>query len=424
MRTTRSTARSTAIAATMGLAAATALSACSTPAAAEVPGVTDDKVVIGTHQPLTGPAAAGFASISAATAAYFEYVNANGGIHGREIEYVVKDDGYNPANTQTVVRELVQEDEVFAIVNGLGTPTHSSVLDYLDQNGVPDLFVASGSLTWNQPDEYPNTFGFNADYVTEGAALAQHALDTDPDAVVCVLGQDDDFGAGILQGVELVVGAGEVATNQTYSTADQDVTAQLGAMKEAGCTHNVLGTINGFTALAVGTAAQMEWFPKWHVSSSGADYPTLAEYLGEEGTPALEGLVSVNYLPNSPSSEWYELFSQINEEHNDGAPYTGNTTYGMSVGYQFAEALAAAGENPTRESIVAAVESGDLGGNGIAPLTYSADDHFGHRTVRIAVVVDGAQDFTDSAYEVSDAGATAVEPEQAPLENEGIPATE
>jgi ABC-type branched-subunit amino acid transport system substrate-binding protein len=206
MRTTRSRARSTGTAAVVGLAAATGLSACSTPAAAEVPGVTDEKVVIGTHQPLTGPAAAGFASISAATAAYFEYVNAHGGIHGRQIEYLVKDDGYNPANTQTVVRELVQEDEVFAIVNGLGTPTHSSVLDYLDQNGVPDLFVASGSLTWNQPDEYPNTFGFNADYVTEGAALAQHALDTDPDAVVCVLGQDDDFGAGILQGVELALG--------------------------------------------------------------------------------------------------------------------------------------------------------------------------------------------------------------------------
>ncbi|GAA2233141.1 ABC transporter substrate-binding protein [Promicromonospora sukumoe] len=416
--------RSVGTAAVLGLTAATALSACSTPAAAEVPGVTDDTVVIGTHQPLTGPAAAGFASISAATAAYFEYVNANGGIHGRSIEYVVKDDGYNPATTQTVVRELVQEDEVFAVVNGLGTPTHSSVLDYLDQNGVPDLFVASGSLTWDQPDEYPGTFGFNADYVTEGAALAQYALDTEPDAVVCVLGQDDDFGEGILAGVELAVGAGKVASSQTYSTADQDVTAQIGAMKEAGCTHNVLGTINGFTALAVGTAAQMDWFPRWHVSSSGADHPTLVEYLGADVAPVLEGLVSVNYLPNSPSSEWYELFSTINDEYNDGAPYTGNTTYGMSVGYQFAEALAAAGPDPTRESILAAVESGDLVGNGVAPLTYSAEDHFAHRTVRVAVVTDGVQDFTDDAYTVSEAGAVAVEPAQVPLENEGIPVTD
>ena len=109
------------------------------------PGVTDDTITIGTHTPLTGPAAAGYSSISAATKAYFDYVNDNGGINGRSIEYVVKDDGYNPATTQTVVRELVQEDEVFAVLNGLGTPTHSSVVDYLNENEVPDLFVASGS---------------------------------------------------------------------------------------------------------------------------------------------------------------------------------------------------------------------------------------------------------------------------------------
>ena len=139
------------------------------------PGVTDDTVTIGTHTPLTGPAAAGYSSISAAATAYFDYLNDNGGVHGRSIEYIVKDDGYNPANTQTVVRELVQEDEVFAILNGLGTPTHTAVLDYLNQNEVPDLFVASGSTSWNQPEKYPYTFGFNADYVVEGAALAQYA---------------------------------------------------------------------------------------------------------------------------------------------------------------------------------------------------------------------------------------------------------
>ena len=209
------------------------LAACSTPAAA-TPGIDDDSVKVGTHQPLTGPAAAGFSSISAATKAYFAYVNDHGGINGRTIDYIVKDDGYNPATTQTVVRELVQEDEVFAILNGLGTPTHTSVLDYLDQNSVPDLFVASGSTTWNQPEDYPGTFGFNADYVVEGAALAQYAADQNPGAVVCVLGQDDDFGETFLQGVELALGEDGVATYQTYSTSSENVTAQLGAMQEGG----------------------------------------------------------------------------------------------------------------------------------------------------------------------------------------------
>ncbi|MCA5893493.1 ABC transporter substrate-binding protein [Isoptericola sp. NEAU-Y5] len=419
--------RSTAPPAVRATAAASAavvaltLAACSTPAAA-TPGIDDDSVKVGSHQPLTGPAAAGFSSISAATKAYFAYVNDNGGINGRTIDYVVKDDGYNPATTQSVVRELVQEDKVFAILNGLGTPTHSSVLDYLDQNGVPDLFVASGSTTWNQPDEYPGTFGFNADYVVEGAALAQYARDEDPDAVVCVLGQDDDFGETFLEGVELALGADGVASYQTYTTSSEDVTAQLGAMKEAGCEVNLLATINGFTAMALGTAAQMGWSPQWYASSSGGDYPTLVGFLGEEVGPALlEGFVSANYLQNSPGSDWYELFQQINDEYNDGAPFDGNTVYGMSVGYLFAEALAKAGDDPTRESLTEAVESGALVGNGILPLTFGADDHAAYDGVGIAVVTGGVQDFVGATYRVDGDAVAAAEPAPVPLENEGIP---
>lgn len=412
----------TATLALAGALTATALAACSTPGAEGVPGVDDKTVTIGTHQPLTGPAAAGYASISAATAAYFAYLNDNGGVHGRSIEYIVKDDGYNPANTQTVVRQLVGEDKVFALLNGLGTPTHSTVLDYLQQQGVPDLFVASGSTTWNQPEKYPNTFGFNADYITEGAALAQYAVEQDPGAKVCVLGQDDDFGAGILQGVQSVVGPDGVTDAQTYSTSNEDVTAQIGAMKEAGCETNVLGTINGFTALAIGTAAQLDWFPKWHVSSSGGDYPTLAGFLGAETAPALlQGMVSVNYLPFSPAGEWVGLFTQINDKYNGGAPFTGNTVYGMSVGYLFAEALAAAGQDPTRESLVAAVRSGSLVGNGIVPLSFGASDHAAFRGVGITVVDKGVQDYEGTTYSVADGVVTTVEANPVPLPDGGIP---
>src|SRR5512142_1683313 len=98
------------------------------------PGVTDNSILIGTHQPLTGPAAAGYSEIAPATKAYFDYVNANGGVYGRKITYKIMDDGYNPANTQQVVRQLVLQDKVFAILNGLGTPTHTGVLDFLKTN--------------------------------------------------------------------------------------------------------------------------------------------------------------------------------------------------------------------------------------------------------------------------------------------------
>ncbi len=399
------------------------VSACSTPGvAADTPGVTDDTVTIGSHQPLTGPAAAGYSSISAATSAYFDYVNDNGGINGRSIEYLVKDDGYNPATTQTVVRELVQEDEVFAILNGLGTPTHTSVLDYLNQNGVPDLFVASGSTSWNQPEEYPMTFALNADYVVEGAALAQYAADEHPDAVVCLLGQDDDFGAEFIEGAETVLGADGLAAVERYSVSNQDVTAQIGAMKAAGCEINLLATVNGFTALAVGTAAKLGWFPQWFSSSSGGDYPTLVGFLGEDLAPQLlQGFTSTNYLPFGPDDEWSKLFREINDEYNAGAPFDGNTVYGMSVGYLFAEALAKAGESPTRESLLAAISSGELEGNGILPLAFGEDEHAAYTGVGITTVDQGVQDFIGVTYALEGESVEEVEAKPVPLAGDGIP---
>ncbi|MDA1360324.1 ABC transporter substrate-binding protein [Glycomyces luteolus] len=407
--------------AALAATASLALVACTEPEEEATPGVTADTVTIGTHQPLTGPAAAGYAAISAATAAYFEYVNAGGGINGRMIEYLVKDDSYDPTATQTAVTELVERDDVLAIVNGLGTPTHASVLDYVDDEGVPDLFISSGSREWNQPDIYPNTFGFNAEYVTEGAALAQYAVDQRPDATVCVLGQDDDYGEGILEGVEIVIDSNEVAQVETYLSWDDDLTDQIIALKTAGCEVNILGTINGFTAMAMATAAELDWSPEWYVSSSGADYPTLLQYLGDAGPTLLEGMVSVNYLPFNADSEWNALFRQINDEYNDGAPFTANTVFGMSVGYLFAEALAAAGDEPTRESLIAAVESGGLRGNGIVPLTYSDGNHAGYQTVGIATIDDGVQDYEGTTYHLNVGQVTEVEAAPVPLENGGIP---
>jgi ABC-type branched-subunit amino acid transport system substrate-binding protein len=405
-----------------------ALAGCSTPAAPgtadeAVPGVSDDTVTIGTHTPLTGPAAAGYSSISAAATAYFDYVNDNGGVHGRSIDYIVKDDGYNPANTQTVVRELVQEDEVFAILNGLGTPTHTAVLDYLNQKEVPDLFVASGSTSWNQPEKYPYTFGFNADYVVEGAALAQYAADEYPGKVVCLLGQDDDFGDEMIEGAQLALGADGLTAVERYSVSNQDVAAQIGALKAAGCEINILATINGFTALAVGTAAQLGWFPQWFSSSSGANYETLVGYLGDDiGPKLLQGLVGTNYLPASGGdSDWVTLFRQVNEDYNDGAVFDGNTIYGMSVAYLFAEALEAAGENPTRQSLIDAVQSGDLAGDGILPLSFAEDSHAAYGGVGITTVDQGVQDYVGATYAVDGGTVTAVDPAPVALSGEGVP---
>ncbi|CEA08587.1 hypothetical protein BN1051_01943 [Arthrobacter saudimassiliensis] len=388
-------------------AAALALTSCSasggTAAAEAAPGVTDTTVTVGTHQPLTGPAAAGYSTISPATRAYFDYVNANGGINGRTIEYLVKDDGYNPANTQSAVRELVLQEEVFALVGGLGTPPHSAVLDFLNDNEVPDLFVASGSPTWDQPEDYPYTYGFMVDYPTESRVLATYAQEQFPDGTYCFFGQDDDFGEEFQAGLEAVLGADGLADIQSYSTANTDIAAQISSLKESGCDVVFMATINGFSAQAVGTAAKLGYSPQWLASSAGGDYSTLAAYLGENAAPLLEGFRSANYLPiySDEQNEWTAQFKQINEEYNGGAPFDGNTIFGMSIGYLFVEALKQAGENPTREALLEALESGDVTGNGLVPLGFSGDSHRGYTGAMITTVEGGVQSYVGTPYVVS-----------------------
>ncbi|WBB68027.1 ABC transporter substrate-binding protein [Micromonospora sp. WMMD812] len=396
------------------------------PGRGAVPGVTDTEIVVGTHMPLTGPASAGYSKIAPATKAYFDFVNANGGVHGRKITYKIMDDGYNPANTQQVVRQLVLQDKVFAILNGLGTPTHTGVLDFLKSNRVPDLFVASGSRSWDQPEKYPGTFGFNPDYTVEGKILANHVKTNLAGRKVCFLGQDDDFGRDSLAGVEKVLGAAAVAVKQTYVTSNTNVAPQIGAFKSAGCQVVILATVPGFTALSIGTAARLGFRPQWLVSNVGADHPTLAKQLGE-AAPLLEGMIGTNYLPmqNDTANPWIQLFTRINKEHNGDAPFDGNTVYGMAVGYLFVQALLAAGKDLTRESVLEAVGKGGFQGPGLAPLRFSATDHSGYGGQRLTRVSGGVQSYFGPTYETDEADGPVNEYAAAPVPPpaNGVPIT-
>lgn len=387
-----------------------------------VPGVTDTEILVGTHMPLTGPAAAGYSKIAPATKAYFDYVNANGGVHGRKISYKIMDDTYNPATTQQVVRELVLQDKVFAILNGLGTPTHTGVLDFLKTNRVPDLFVASGSRSWNQPDKYPGTFGFNVDYTVEGKILATHVKQTQAGKKVCFLGQDDDFGRNALAGIEKVLGP--LAAKQSYVTSNPNVGPQLGALKQAGCQVVMLATVPGFTALSLGTAAKIAFKPQFVVSQVGADLTTLAKQLGA-ATPLTEGLISANYLPlsNDDANPWIQLYKKVNAAHNGNAEFDNNIVYGMSVGYLFVQSLQAAGKDLTRDGLIKAIEKGGFQGPAHAPLRFSATNHSGYGGERLSTIKGGKQAYFGEPFETDDEDGPVVAyttPAATPPQN-GIP---
>ncbi|HET6483338.1 MAG TPA: ABC transporter substrate-binding protein [Actinoplanes sp.] len=390
---------------------------------ANTPGVTDTEIVVGTHMPLTGPAAAGYSKIAPATKAYFDYVNANGGVHGRKITYKIMDDGYNPANTQQVVRQLVLQDKVFAILNGLGTPTHSGVLDFLKTNRVPDLFVASGSRSWNQPDKYPGTFGFNPDYTVEGKILATHVREKFTGKKVCFLGQDDDFGRDSLAGIEKVLGP--VAAKQSYVTSNPNVGPQLGALKAASCEVVMLATVPGFTALSIGTGAKIGFKPQYVVSNVGSDPTTLAKTLGPAAA-LLEGVVAANYLPlaNDAANPWIQLYTKVNSQYNNNAEMDNNIVYGMSVAYLFVQSLQSAGKDLTRDGIIAAVRKGGFTGPGLVPVRYSATDHSGYAGEQLTTIEGGQAKYFGKAFRTDDkdAGVEVYEAAAVAPPANGIPA--
>jgi ABC-type branched-subunit amino acid transport system substrate-binding protein len=375
------------------------------------PGVTDSEITLGTTQPLTGPAAPGYSKISAAMKAYFDYVNDKGGVNGRKIKLIVEDDGYNPTKTATLTRQLVLRDKVFAMVGALGTPTHTGVLDFLKQNKVPDLFVSSGSRSWNQPEKYPTTFGWQPDYTVEGKIMGVHIKENFAGKTVCSFGQGDDFGTDGAEGVELTLGKGSLKTKQTYTPTNTNVAPQIGELKAAGCEVVTAFTVPGFTALALGTAAKLKFAPQWVVSNVGSDVETLRNLLKDATEPLLEGVLSDLYmaLPNDTSNAWVSLFRKINDEFNKGATYDGNVQYGMAMAYTTVQALKAAGKNLTRGGLVEAVEKGGFEGPGMVPFRFSEDDHSGYGGVRMAKISKGEPAFVGPIYVTDDSDAAPKE---------------
>ena len=335
--------------------------------------------------------------------AYFQYANSQGGVNGRKITLKVLDDAYNPSQTATDTRQLVLQDQVFALIGALGTPTHTAVLDFIKSNKVPDLFVASGSRSWNQPSTYPDTFGWQPDYTKEGKILGAYVKDNFAGKKVCSFGQNDDFGTDGVQGVEKTLGS-PLASKQTYDPTNTNVGPQVGALQSAGCEVVVSFTVPGFTALEMGTAAQLNFHPQFVVSNVGSDLVTLQGFLKTATGPLTEGMVTDTYIPipQDSSNSWIQLFQKVNQQYNNNAPFDGNVEYGMAQAYTFLQVLKAAGKNLTRGGLVAAVEKGGYSGPGIVPLVYSKTDHSGYSGVQVAVVKNGVPTLTGQPLTTDD----------------------
>ncbi|MEA3133773.1 MAG: branched-chain amino acid transport system substrate-binding protein, partial [Gammaproteobacteria bacterium] len=127
------------------------------------PGVSDSEIKIGHTSPYSGPLSA-FGTAGLATTAYFNMINAAGGVNGRKITFITHDDAYSPAKTVEMVRKLVESDEVLLIFALLGTPTNSAVRKYLNDKKVPQLFIFTGASKFGDPQNFPWTMGWQPDF--------------------------------------------------------------------------------------------------------------------------------------------------------------------------------------------------------------------------------------------------------------------
>jgi branched-chain amino acid transport system substrate-binding protein len=393
---------------------------------ASAPGITPTSVTIGSTQPLTGPAAPGYSEIAPASNAYFKYVNAHGGVFGRSINYKFLDDGYNPTNTASLTRQLVLQDSVYAVFDSLGTPTHLAVVDYLNQEKVPDLFVASGCNCWNNVSAHPNTFGWQPDYTIEGKILGNYIKQTYAGKKVGYFAQgpNDEFGTDGVAGLDDVLkngGVTLVSPVQYYAptaAGAMGVKAEMAAMQAAGVQVIASFSIPLFTAAAMASAASINYHPQFVVSNVGADVPTLTAILtgGALGAtlPAalLTGMISDNYLPltSDSSNPWITLFKSIKDQYAPNLPFDGNVVYGEAVAYTFVQSLIAAGQNPSRADIVNAINNSHFtDGPGLVPFGYSSSDHLGYTGVQMVAVAAGPTPMrVGSAYTTDDTAGGAI----------------
>lgn len=373
------TATGTATGTATAAATETATAEASPTEVGEVPGITATEIKIGSHKPITGPAAS-YGVIAKGEQAYFDYLNAEeGGVCGRKIVLKTEDDGYNPARTVELVRRLVEDEEVFAIFGGLGTAAHAAVYEDLNEQGIPDMYVASGSNKWvEDPETYRYTFGGIPSYLTqEGPAMGEFIAENWPGAKVGFLVQNDDFGQEITDGVTAgLAGRNEIVDTQTYAYTSTDLRSQIINLRDSGAEVVVLGAYPEHASFFIQTTRGQGWDVPIVASGVIAD-PVIFDLAGADN-------VTDVYLPGYLIPPWEPDYPGIQEYLRVMETYAPDLDeqksfyiYGYAAAQLMTETLSRACDNLTRDGLIEAAESirGWEQPVAWAPISMSPTDH-------------------------------------------------
>jgi len=358
------------------------LAATALPAQASEVGVSSTEIKLGMTLPLTGTASLGYNKIPGAAKAYFDYLNANGGINGRKVTLVVKDDRYVPTEAVAKTNELILKDKVMALLAPLGTANVKAVASSVNpgRRGIPVLFVNTGFSGFADTKKYPTTYTVLPSYIMEAKIMGQYIKENFAGKKIGLLYQDDDFGTDALAGFKT---AGvNFAVRVPYASGSQSATAAAGwitRFKAAEVDVVILFGVSSATSAMLGTAAQLRYAPQWMLGSVGGDATTIRA----TGVPpaVLNGAIGFSPVPATTDmkDEYVKFFSDIYAKAVPGSPFDLNVLLGMNTAFMTAQALKAAGPSPTRKSLINAINTkgATFANSALVPAGYSRTSQVG-----------------------------------------------
>jgi branched-chain amino acid transport system substrate-binding protein len=321
------------------------------------PGAGDNQITIGNTMPYSG-AASGLSSLGKAEAAYFTMINEQGGINGRKINFITRDDSYSPPKTVEVIRRLVEEEQVLAMFSMLGTAPNTAVQEYLNDNKVPHLFVASGADQWNDPKNHPWTMGWRPSYRTEARIYARYILRNLPNAKIAVLYQNDDFGKDYLLGLREGLGSNAdklIIATQAYETTDPTIDSQIVALRASGADVLLTAAIPKFAAQAIRKVYDIGWRPTHFLTNVSISVKAVMQPAGAQKAV---GVISAAFLkePTDPrwqdTSEYMEWLAWMRKYNTSAAIADSLNVYGYSLAQTLVAVLKASGDDLTRENVM------------------------------------------------------------------------
>jgi len=358
------------------------LVATAIPAQAKEVGVSSTEIKLGMTLPLTGTASLGYNKIPGAAKAYFDYLNANGGINGRKVTLVVKDDRYVPTEAVAKTNELILKDKVMALLAPLGTANVKAVASSVNpgRRGIPVLFVNTGFSGFADKKKYPTTYTVLPSYIMEAKIMGEYIKENFAGKKIGLLYQDDDFGTDALAGFKT---AGvNFAVRVPYASGSQSATAAAGwitRFKAAEVDVVILFGVSSATSAMLGTAAQLRYAPQWMLGSVGGDATTIRA----TGVPpaVLNGAIGFSPVPATTDmkDEYVKFFSDIYAKAVPGSPFDLNVLLGMNTAFMTAQALKAAGPSPTRKSLINAINTkgATFANSALVPAAYSRTSQVG-----------------------------------------------